>query len=200
MTEGEAQAWIAERFGQPAVARVSRFLDMVVAENERQNLIAPSTVGSIWVRHALDSAQLIQWDKPGPWLDIGSGGGFPGMVVALLRSDQVILSEPRRRRAEFLSHAVRDLALTNVKVEAHAVEALGGVRANVISARALASIEKILRAAAHCATPQTRWILPRGRVTPEALDELPALWKSAFHVEQSLTHPESAVVILDGAP
>ena len=95
MTEEEAQHWIRDRFGAEATAKIENFIQMVLMENSKQNLIAPSTIAAIWARHVVDSAQLTLFAGAGLWLDIGSGGGFPGMVAALIRTEPVGLVEPR---------------------------------------------------------------------------------------------------------
>lgn len=199
MTEAEAKKWISQTFGSEAADDIARFLAIVIAENERQNLIASSTIEKIWTRHAVDSAQLVTFAPvPGAWLDVGTGGGFPGMVVALLRpTDFTIMVEPRRRRADFLRHCA---AILNV---AHRVEVLAAKvehverEAAVISARAVSSIEKLLHATAHCATPSTRWVLPRGRIEPDrmALDE--RYPDKMFHMEHSLTDEKSIILVVE---
>lgn len=198
MTETEARTWIEARFGRAATDRLATFLAMVIDENTRQNLVAPSTIATIWYRHALDSAQLVPLaPATGTWLDIGSGGGFPGMVVALLRDAPTILVEPRRRRADFLQAAAAAVGLDpRVTLRDSKVEAVED-RAEVISARAVASIENLLLRAAHCGTMATRWILPRGRIDDEDLAEAGRRWRFVFHVEQSMTSPDSSIVILE---
>lgn len=196
MTEDEAKAWLLERYGRQAYDRVAAFLGIVVQENARQNLISPATIANIWSRHAMDSAQLVDlapadWRT---WLDIGSGGGFPGLVVALLAPDRrVILVEPRRKRATFLQDVVDRFALTHVEVIGAKVETLAEA-ADVISARAVASVRNLLPAAAACATERSTWLLPRGRSGREELAEA----GSMFHVEQSLTDPRSVIGVLRG--
>lgn len=197
MTEEEARDRIAADHGAAAAARVAAFLDMVVAENTRQNLVAPSTIDRMWTRHALDSAQLVPLARDGPWLDIGTGGGFPGLVVALLRSDPMTLVEPRRKRAAFLKACVEHFALRHVNVAVGKVEAISHVAAT-ISARAVGSIEKLLQIAGHCAKVDTRWLLPRGRLAEADLAELRAKWRGVFHVEHSLTDPSSSILVVDG--
>ena len=98
MNEDQARDWAVERFGEDAAARIDWFLDRVVVENDQQNLISPSTIGTIWSRHAVDSAQLIPLaDRAdGQWIDIGTGGGFPGMIVAIAWPGRVALSNPAR--------------------------------------------------------------------------------------------------------
>jgi 16S rRNA (guanine527-N7)-methyltransferase len=198
MTEDEAKAWVAGRFGEHATGRVGAFLDMVVAEAPHQNLIAPSTIASIWARHAVDSLQLAGMAKEATsWIDIGTGGGFPGLVVAIVAPVRIVLVEPRRRRADFLGLCIAQLGLSDrVTVEARKIETVVGT-ADIISARAVASVENLLHAAAHCATTGTRWLLPRGRLDEEELAALHKHWRFMFHVEQSVTNPESSIVVLD---
>lgn len=199
MIEEEARNWIAARFGTAAEARVATFLEMVIAENGRQNLIAPSTVATIWARHAVDSAQLMSLGQAGSWIDIGTGGGFPGMIVALLRSDPVLMVEPRTRRAAFLQQCVDSLGLAHAQAAASKVESIGAI-ASTISARAVAPVEKLLRMASSCAKEDTRWLLPRGRLGEADLAFVRHHWRGAFHVEQSLTDQGSSILVLDGAP
>ncbi len=199
MTEDEAKAWVAERFGDDATERLSAFLDMVVAEAPHQNLIAPSTIEAIWARHAVDSLQLvgIAGAAPSDWIDIGTGGGFPGLAVALVTPGPMVLVEPRRRRADFLSLCIARLGIGDrVTVEARKIESVKAT-AQIISARAVASLQNLLRAASHCATTDTRWLLPRGRLDQDELAALREQWRFMFHVEQSVTSPESSIVVLD---
>lgn len=199
MTEDDAKAWVAERFESEAVERLEAFVGMVVAETAHQNLIAPSTIESIWARHVVDSLQLIDMARPAPsrWIDIGTGGGFPGLAVALVAPMPMVLVEPRRRRADFLSLCIARLGIGDrVTVEAKKIESVTGTAA-VISARAVASLRNLLHAAAHCSTKDTQWLLPRGRLDEDELAALHQHWRFMFHVEQSVTSPESSIVVLD---
>lgn len=200
MTEDEARNWVLARFGAEATERLSAFLMMVVEENDRQNLIAPSTIATIWDRHAVDSLQLLALAGDGAknWLDIGTGGGFPGLAVAIVKPLTMALVEPRKRRAEFLSDCVERLGLSDrVSVHTAKVQNVAAI-SDVISARAVATIGNLLRAASHCATKETRWLLPRGQVGERELVALRQHWRVMFHVEHSVTNPESSIVILDG--
>src|SRR3546814_796885 len=92
MTEDDARAWVRDRYGVSRETSVAHFCDLVRAESTEQNLIAASTLESIWQRHVVDSAQLLDWaDRDGSWLDVGAGAGFPGVLVALLSDRQVAL-------------------------------------------------------------------------------------------------------------
>ena len=197
MTEEDALAWAAERFDDRVIDRLRLFAAMVIGENERQNLVSPASIASMWSRHLVDSLQLVPLGAaPGCWLDIGTGGGFPGMVVAIARGGPTILVEPRRKRAEFLQRCAIELDLPEVRVEASKVEQVEAA-ATVISARAVASVENLLRAAAHCATPRTRWLLPRGSIDRGELMSVASASRMMFHVEQSVTHAGSSIVILE---
>jgi 16S rRNA (guanine527-N7)-methyltransferase len=198
MTEEEARAWFVTHFGGSKAARVGTFLAWVTDENTRQNLVSPATLDVIWSRHGVDSAQLLFHveQSTGAWLDIGTGGGFPGMVVALLFDGPVTMVEPRRKRADFLQSSVDRLGIPGAQVRTQKVEQVTGQYA-VISARAVASVEKLLQAAEHCATPETRWILPRGRIEDGQMATLQRDQSRVFHVEHSLTDPQSSILIVD---
>ena len=193
MTEDEAKVWMLARFDEATMERVSRFVGLVIAENQEQNLVSPASLSEVWSRHVVDSAQLIALAPQGAasWIDVGTGGGFPGMIVALCWSGRVTMVEPRKRRAAFLAECVETLQIANAVVEVRKVEAIIG-SADIISARAVASVEKLLQAARGCSTPKTRWILPRGRSPIEDIGG------RMFHVEQSVTDPASSIVTFDG--
>lgn len=197
MTEDEARAWATKRFDVDQCARLDRFAAIVARENEHQNLIAPSTVATIWSRHMIDSLQLVDLaPADGAWLDIGTGGGFPGLAVALVRDTAVHLVESRRKRAEFLRDAAEALELPHVVVHLSKVEAVDA-RARVVSARAVGPIAALVEAARHVASRDTVWLLPRGRLSPEERDGL-GQHARVFHVEQSVTDPGSSIVSLRG--
>lgn len=197
MTEEEAREAVRAIVGPAGIDRLEILVAMIVAENERQNLIARSTVPTIWTRHVLDSVQLISWAGDGkPWLDIGTGGGFPGLAVAAVDDRPIVLVEPRKRRADFLAQVATNLMLGNVNVCHAAVERLDR-QARVISARAVAPVEKLLQASSHCATAGTRWLLPRGQISAAEVDLLRRQTHMMFHVEQSLSDPASSVLIVE---
>lgn len=196
MTEDEAKQWIEARFGDGGCVAMARLAEIVVAESHNQNLVAPSTLAAMWNRHIVDSAQLLSFAPvDGVWLDIGSGAGFPGLVVAALSKQPVWLIEPRRKRADFLQHAAEALGLSAsvTVVCAHARAAT--VEASVISARAVAPLGDLFTWAEGCATSTTRWILPKGRTAREELQVARQAWHGAFHVEHSITDDESLIVL-----
>lgn len=203
MSEEQARAWIRERFGVSRETMLARYGELLVAEAARQNLIATSTLSSLWSRHFLDSAQLIPLARdapPGSWLDVGSGAGLPGIVAAILIDRPVVLCEPRMRRAEFLTGVVRELDLgASVTVQVSKAEGYRPTEpAAIISARAVAELPSLLRSAVHCADLSTVWVLPKGRSAQSEVDAARQKWQGTFHVEPSITQPESGIVIARG--
>ena len=178
-------------------ARLKEFVALLLQENRRQNLIGRSTVEDVWERHIADSAQLLRLAPKGAsrWLDIGSGGGLPGLVVALLTEAQVTLAEPRRLRADFLQRAVSALALeSRVTVVADRAERLKG-SFDVITARAVASMDTLLEISHHLSTDKSVWLLPKGKKARLELDEARRAWQGYFRLEQSETSREAAIIV-----
>ena len=200
--EGAARDWLARAFAPSAEqwARLERFATMLVAENEQQNLIAASTIPILWVRHIADSAQLLALDAGGEglWIDLGSGPGLPGLVVAILSERPMLLVESRKRRCDFLRAAADALDLKHVEVAEAPLERVATRPAATISARAFAPLDKLLDLSARFSTESTRWLLPKGRNAVKELALLPQPWQRMFHVEQSRTDAESQILVGTG--
>lgn len=195
MTEDDARAWIRSRYDVPRETRLAEFVDLLRDEATRQNLIAPSTLDAVWARHIVDSAQLLDHGDPGGlWLDIGSGAGLPGIVLAILRDDPVELVEPRKLRTAFLQHCVDTLSLTNVTIHTAKVERTKG-RAAVVTARAVGSLDTLFRIARHRSDRATLWVLPKGRNAQSEVEDAQLWWQGSFHVEPSVTAPDSLIIV-----
>lgn len=177
--------------------RLVTYVEHLKSEAERQNLISPSTMGNVWERHVLDSAQLARFAPSGAnWADIGSGAGLPGMVLAIILGGSFTLIEPRRLRAEFLKEAVERLGLSErVRVELAKVERVTGTF-GAITARAVASLDTLLAKANHLSTSETVWILPKGRNAQSELAQAKLNWHCEARVEQSCTDPDSEILVL----
>lgn len=180
------------------IEKLEAYVALLQEENRRQNLISASTLDDIWDRHILDSAQLVRFEaRPGvSWLDIGSGAGLPGIVIACLVEGAVTLVEPRRLRAEFLHKAVESLRL-NAAVAGSKVERLGGCY-DMITARAVANLRDLFELSAHLSTRNTVWALPKGRNAQRELAEAQRSWQGSFHLERSVTDAESWIVVGTG--
>jgi 16S rRNA (guanine527-N7)-methyltransferase len=178
--------------------KLQAFGAKVAEENKRQNLISASTLEHLWDRHILDSAQLVRFEpKPGAsWVDIGSGAGLPGIVIACLVEGPVTLIEPRRLRAAFLERIASELDL-RVIVHCAKAERITGTF-GVISARAVASLSELLRISQHLSTRKTVWALPKGRNAHAELAAARRSWQGVFHVEPSVTDAQSFIVVGTG--
>jgi 16S rRNA (guanine527-N7)-methyltransferase len=176
---------------------LSELVLLVKSESTRQNLVSASTIDDIWNRHVLDSVQLIGASNGAPWLDLGTGAGFPGLVIAAFSVGDVILVEERRLRYEFLSRAVDRLGLKNVTVIGDKIERVAGFSAKTISARAFAPLDKIFAVSYRFSTKKTRWILPKGRKAQEELESVRTTWHGNFRLEPSVTDPTSSIIIAE---
>ena len=193
---------LAEISGRPVSretsTRLERYAELLREESKRQNLVSASTLDHLWERHILDSAQLVGLAPNGAatWLDIGSGAGLPGIVIAALITGRVLLVEPRRLRAEFLRSAIAELGLgTRVTVAAAKAESVSG-RFDVITARAVAPLDRLLAISTHLSTRKSVWLLPKGRSAQSELAEARRNWHCEADSVPSRTDPESEILVL----
>jgi len=194
----EAQARSALDVPRETLARLEAFIACLRAENERQNLVSGSSLDQVWSRHILDSAQLIRFapQQAASWLDLGSGAGFPGLVIAMLHRSKMTLVEARKPRAEFLRRAADAMGLTGrVEIVRARAETMSARPFDVISARAFAPLDRLLGLGERFSTEDTRWILPKGRNAKSELDAACSSWQGDFRLEPSLTDPDSRIVI-----
>jgi 16S rRNA (guanine527-N7)-methyltransferase len=184
--------------------RLHVLADHVVRWNPRINLVAPRSLPDLWTRHILDSAQLwfLAAPSPGLWADLGSGGGFPGLVIAALAEGsgmRVALVESDQRKAAFLQVVARAMGL-QPDIHPARIEALPPLGATTISARALAPWPVLLPLARRHLVPGGRMILPQGAnaVPPGATDLDSREW--SVEDRRSMTNPESTILILTARP
>jgi 16S rRNA (guanine527-N7)-methyltransferase len=180
------------------VTLLETYVARIKAANNSQNLVSASTTDAIWERHILDSAQLLRFEpnEGASWLDIGSGAGLPGIVIATLVEGPMTLVEPRRLRADFLQETVAALGLADrVSVECAKVEKIGG-SFDVITARAVAPLDRLLRMAFHLAHDGTIWALPKGKSAQSELAEARRSWQCEARSETSCTDPEARILVL----
>ena len=198
--EAETRAWLESlpEWDAQACERLEALIAMLAEENQRQNLVAAASLDTVWLRHIADSAQLlghVSRETSSPWLDLGTGAGFPGLVIAALRPEcEVVMVESRARRIEWLERARIALGLDRARVEGRRLELVPSREFRVISARAFAPLPKLLKLSARFSTSETVWLLPKGRSARQELLDLTG-WNHMFHVEQSLSDPESGVIV-----
>lgn len=193
---------LEEASGRPVsretIARLERYVSLLQAAAATQNLIASSTLGDLWQRHIADSAQLVRFEPRAgaSWVDVGSGAGLPGIVIACLTEGSVTLVEPRRLRADFLRQVVDELGL-KAKVEQGKVERVAGTF-DVITGRAVASLPRFLNMCDHLSTRNSVWVLPKGRSAQSELAQARQSWQGMFHVERSVTDEDSSIIVATG--
>lgn len=202
-SEEQARGFVAKIADAEALARLEIFREELIAENFRQNLVSAASLEHIWLRHFADSAQLLEHvpRETGIWLDLGTGAGFPGLIVSIVRPEMpTVLVESRRKRADWLARMTSLLGLAKCRVEDAQIQALDTLEAGVISARAFAPLPQLIAISCRFSTSRTRWVLPKGRSAAQEVARLPESQRRMFHVEQSLTDPESGIIVGTGRP
>ncbi len=182
------------------VARLEAHLELLRRWQRRLNLVGASTLRDPWRRHVLDSAQLHALLPPAAkvLVDLGSGAGFPGLVLAILGVPEVHLIEADRRKAAFLREAARVCGCQGVVVHARRIEELAPFAADVVTARALAPLERLLALARPFFGPHTRGLFPKGRGVEAELTAARRRWKMAVRIEPSLSAPEGRILVIEG--
>ena len=180
--------------------RLETFSDLLAQWTARINLVARGTLPDVWGRHFADSAQLWPLRPAGArrWLDLGSGAGFPGLVIAVIAAEQepelrVTLVESDQRKAAFLRRAA---ATAGVSVDVHAVraEALAPAGADVVSARALAPLATLLRLAEKHRRRGGICLFPKGATVHKELEATERTWRFDHRLHPSRTDPEAAIL------
>lgn len=175
---------------------LDRYTELVREEAARQNLVSASSLAQFQTRHIDDSAQLLELAPPGVhWLDIGSGAGLPGIVLAILGA-RVRLVESRRLRSDFLARMIERLDLSGrATLYAGRIETMPPERFDRITARAYAPLPKLFQTAHAFSQPDTVWILPKGRTATSELEAAAGTWQGDFRVVPSQTDADAAIIV-----
>lgn len=179
-----------------------QFSDLVKKWTPKINLIAPSTIPEIWDRHIVDSAQLLQLAPKNfdCWVDIGSGGGFPGIIVAIYAKIEqpnatVTLIESDQRKATFLRTASRELGL-NTKVIAERIEQVSAIGADIVSARALATLSSLLPLAMMHLKTDGVCLFHKGKGALAEVTEARKTWQFDLEERASFTDPDARLLAI----
>lgn len=181
------------------IERLEAYVDLVKKWNPKINLVSKASLGDIWHRHILDSAQLFDLAPDSEsWVDLGSGGGFPGIVLSILALERnpkgrFTLVESDQRKSAFLRTAIRELDL-NAKVLAQRIEDVPPLKAQALSARALADLDILLGfGAKHLASDGTA-LFPKGESWEKEDRAARERWSYSCEVITSKTNPDAAVL------
>lgn len=180
-----------------------RALEALTAKwTERINLISRTTRDDIWTRHIIDSVQIFPLAPAAArhWVDLGSGGGFPGLVLACLLADRdsgrITLIESDQRKCAFLRTAVRDLTLP-ATILARRIEEVPPTGADVLTARALAPLIDLLPFAERHLTPMGVAVFPKGRNAEREIDTARTRWAFDCTAIPSITDPSATLLRLE---
>lgn len=196
LAEDEARSLID--VPRETLARLDRFVTLLREENERQNLVSRGTLDTVWSRHIFDSAQLARYAPADAanWLDLGTGAGFPGLIIPLVHPASVTLVEARKLRVDFLRRAAAALGIEDrTEILCARAESIAARPFDVISARALAPLEKLLALGVRFSTPATVWVLPKGRNAKSELEAARSSWQGDFRIEPSLTDADAGIIV-----
>jgi 16S rRNA (guanine527-N7)-methyltransferase len=179
------------------LGRLEAYVALLHRWNEKINLIGRGTAGEIWWRHVLDSAQLFALiPEPHKTLvDMGSGAGFPGLVLAAMGTSSAHLIEGDQRKAVFLREAARVMELP-VTVHAARIEAVEGLRAATVTARALAPLPELLALTERFCQPETVHVYPKGQNMEGELTATHKIWTMRVEQFESRTDPAACILRL----
>jgi 16S rRNA (guanine527-N7)-methyltransferase len=175
------------------------FVELLRSWNRRINLVGRDTIGDVWRRHILDSAQLFRLipKETQTLVDLGSGAGLPGLVLGIMGVPKVHLIESDGRKAVFLREAVR-ITKANATVHSTRIDRALPFAADVITARALASLPELLTISEQFRSAHTICLFPKGRMVEEELTEATKTWHMQIHRQPSLADPSGIILRLEG--
>jgi len=194
----------AEAFKVPreTIHRLIRYADLLTEWQGRQNLVSAKTLSHMWDRHFADSAQLLRLAPDAKlWLDLGSGAGFPGLVIAILQANharfRMHLMESTAKKCAFLSEVAR---ATEAPVEIHCmrIEELSrhatSLKPEIVSARAVAPLPRLLELAALWFRPGVKGLFLKGRAAKQEIEAAKCHWSFACQLHPSLTAADSTII------
>jgi 16S rRNA (guanine527-N7)-methyltransferase len=203
LTADRAAALRLTPVSRETLARLDRLVETLLAWNAKTNLIAASTLPHLWTRHIADSLQLIDLAPNARiWIDLGSGAGFPGLVIACALADSpgatVHLIESNTKKAAFLREAAR---LTRAPAVVHAerierfTEVFSG-RADVVTARALAPLKLLLDQSVSLLKSGAVGLFPKGQDVDAELTQAAQYWNIKVDLAPSRTDPKARIVVV----
>lgn len=199
--EDFAQAFNVSR---ETIDQLNIYVSLLAQWQKRINLVANATLAEVWHRHVADSAQIVALapSSPRTWLDLGSGGGFPGLVIAIMLSaagTRMILVESDRRKCAFLAEVARQTGITveiqTARIEQTATQGMLGA-VDVVSARALAPLVRLISLSLPFFGDDTVGIFPKGRAAESEIVEARADWTFDAETVPSLTDEAARILLV----
>jgi 16S rRNA (guanine527-N7)-methyltransferase len=188
------------------IHRLTRYAELLAHWQARTNLVSPSTLPVLWSRHFADSAQLVHLAPDARlWLDLGSGAGFPGLVVGILQAGtpdfRMHLVESNHKKCAFLAEVARE---TKAPVDIHAMrieelaESAQSLKPEMVSARALAALPRLFELAAPFFGERTKGLFLKGREAEAEIEAAREDWEFTSRLYPSITSPNSFIVEASG--
>jgi len=192
-------SWLKTDVSRETFERLEAYVALIEKWNPKINLVSKSSLPEIWDRHIWDSAQIFDISVEGSvWADFGSGGGLPGIVLAIFAKEcrpdmQFYLVESDQRKCAFLRNAVREIGL-KVKVHAERIEVLDPIGASVISARALTDLNGLLGFVERHAAKNGVAILPKGETWEKEILQAQENWSFKYEEITSKTNNNATIL------
>jgi len=184
--------------------RLDQYASLLGKWNPAINLVSKSTISMLWQRHFHDSAQIFEFrpESTHHWADLGSGGGFPALVLSILAlelspNDKFTLVESDLRKVAFLQTVIRELGL-NAVVVAERIEGTPPINADILTARALSSLNNLLEYAEMHLNPNGIAVFPKGETYKKEIEEAVGQWKFELEEFTSKTNPNGAILKIGG--
>ena len=177
---------------------IQSFLEKLREYNSHTNLVGKSTLENPWTSHILDSLQIIPHlkNKNQTILDMGTGGGFPGAVLSIVGCKNVTLVDSNGKKINFLKLTKKELLMLSFKTILGRLESLNNLKYDVITARALTSLDKLLSYSQKFLKKNTVMIFLKGKTVNEEIKDAKKKWKFHFNKSQSISHPNGFVLIV----
>lgn len=205
LSDDRARALEVNPVSRETAARLDRFVDLLLDWQRRVNLIAPSTERTLWTRHVADSLQLLALAPAARiWVDLGSGGGFPGLPIACALKEipgaRIYLVETNARKASFLRAAVHLLDVPAIIRGERAKNFIAGVpqAPDVVTARALAPLCNLLALVYPLVVKGSVGLFPKGQGVEAELTEAAKYWNIEGSLVPSRTDQKARIVVVHG--
>ncbi|MFW8593823.1 16S rRNA (guanine(527)-N(7))-methyltransferase RsmG [Cribrihabitans neustonicus] len=187
------------------LARLEKFEQVICKWNPKINLVSRHSLKDLWTRHIVDSIQVFRCAGSAPagkWVDIGSGGGFPGLIIAILSAEEapdleVVLIESDQRKAAFLRTAARECGV-KVEVRSERIEKAPPQEADIMSARALADLALLFEFTERHLKPGGVALFPKGASWKKEVDNAQGRWRFDAEPVSSITENEAVILKIRG--
>ncbi len=187
------------KFKANDVEKLKKFIEILLFENQKHNLIGKSTENVIWERHILDSAQIVKFIdfKSSLLVDLGSGAGFPGLVLAIFNKNpnfHVKLYEKSPLKRDFLKKVIK---LLSIKAEVENNIYDHPLKANIIVSRAFKKLEEILKISREMNKKPHKIIILKGKNAQEEINRLSLTTNYSYKIKNSITNTDSKIIIFE---